>query len=157
MGNVADAVIEGVSLVSFPGADGVTLEEVGGRCRGREEVRSAMSTVVLVPGCDFHARSRSDLTTLVLRCQEVVCAWAWLRAHLGWQRHLPPAGPIPRLGKLGAPNGNTPARSTRLNRKVLSCGTHLGRASYIKTPCLRKVPLNPSAAYLHDVGYTRSV
>lgn len=30
MGNVADAVIEGVSLVSFPAVDGVTLEEVGG-------------------------------------------------------------------------------------------------------------------------------
>lgn len=33
-----------------------------------------MSAVVLVPGCDFHARSRSDLGLEVLRCQEVVCA-----------------------------------------------------------------------------------
>ena len=64
-------------------------------------------------------------------------------AHLGWHRHLPPDGPIPQLGKLGAPDGNTLARSMRWNRKVLSRDIHLDIPPYMTTLYLRRAPPKP--------------
>lgn len=75
VGNVANAVIESVSLVSFLRVDGVTLEEAGEITVvvDRSGVRCLRWFLSLDATC-FHARSRSDLGTVVLRCQEVVCA-----------------------------------------------------------------------------------
>lgn len=127
MGNVANAVIESVSLTSFPRVDGVILKRARKVAVVVERPGMRCLRWYLSPDATF-MRVRDP--TWGSRCCAVrrwsVQTSLAVGVHLGWHRHLPTGGSCLLLGKLGAANGKPSARSMRWN-KVLQRDTWIYR------------------------------